>query len=280
MKRKGLVLSLLLIGALAISGCTSSKGEVIQIDNNTDSSLSSGEDNNGEEGNSSEITASVDEGYDGAVGQIKEFDGNYVHIIFGDMIEIFQVDKENSSSFYIGESVKLAKDGDKFILESYLKDDFSNKFTSMGSKIETIKGEIAKSDSEDMITILSDEGKFSFKYSSDMEYALGTKVSVDYFKLNPDSDDMYLTSIYNEDSKLELYVDSIERNEAGYMIIRAKEARESSEVSYVISLSDSSDLNFNRSELKADDKILVYADMIMESYPAQVNALKVLLDKE
>lgn len=280
MKKTFFLLSALLIAALTITGCSSKNSEEIKIDNNS-SSVSSQEDSTltktDEPLTNIEVNFTTDSSFDGSVGKIQSFQGEFVHIVFADIINIFKVAPENSKNFYLGQSVKLKQDGDSFILEDFIREDFKTKHTSMGTMIESISGVVAEDSDGQSLVVSNKDQVFTFKYNRDQLLSKGTNVSVDYTKFNPSSDDMQVINVYNDDAKLTLVVDSIERTDNGIMLINAKEDIKSENIDFIVTITSSTVVEFNRSELKANDIIEVYSDIIMESYPAQVTANKVVM---
>jgi len=137
-----------------------------------------------------------------SVGEIIEFGDGVVHILTGDIAEIYEIDNEILDSFYIGETVGIQKTGDdKYTIESYIIDDFSTRHTNMGQIITTIEGTV-KSVDEKNITVSTVEKDLVFNLYEDMFFEPGSEVIVDYFKFDPGSDENILLNIYDKSQNL------------------------------------------------------------------------------
>lgn len=266
MKKSNIVLSLLIISSISMTSCSLSKTDAITVEiPKGDTSLSTS-------------TSSTDENYNAPVGKIIKFDGDLVHILFGDVVDTYKIDQNTSKKFYIGESVKLIENGDIFTLESFLDSDFSVEHTNMGRIIESLTGIVNKDTDGKTISITNSEGNFEYEYSGDITFKTGDNISINYVKFDPSSDQIQIIDIYNNDSVVKLFVDSINRDESGYLTIGAKDNSSSENIDFIVTISESTLLNFNHSTLKKGDLIVVYADSILESYPAQMTAKKVVLE--
>lgn len=201
------------------------------------------------------------------VGQIIDYKEDGVHIISGDVIDIFDV--SNGKEFYLGETVGVKEVEGVLVLERILNKDFSTRHTYMGEIIKSQKGIFEESD-EESLTIKVD-GKV-VKYSTYQKYECekGNEITIDY--INRDGRN-YVIDLFNEDNKLELNIKSIERAEnTGIMILNTADNKG---VEFIVYVTSRAVLNFNHVDLVNGDKIVVYPEVIMESYPAQVDPLKI-----
>lgn len=202
------------------------------------------------------------------IGEIIEFEKDGVHILTGDIAEIFKVDKENLEGFYLGETVGVKEVGDnKFELEAYKQNDFTVRHTSMGDIISTVTGKVKEVNGKKLV-ISTKDGDIEFEAYDELFYEKGMEVTVDYIEIQQGAEKTVL-DIYDEASKIELTVKNISRAQNGKMILATEDAKD---LKYEVYVLVSTVLNFNHSDLKVDDKIVVYPGEIRESYPAQVDA--------
>lgn len=203
------------------------------------------------------------------VGEIVSFEKGRVHIITGDIVDIFQVAEENMKDFYLGETVGVKKLGeDRFELEKYEIKDFSTRHNTMGNLILTAIGEIKEID-DNGFTLATKDGDFEFETHDRVVLEEGTRVSVDYMEFGQESKRIFL-DMYNEDTKLDLIVKEISRAEDGMMVVGAEDDQG---LQYMVKVTRGTVLNFNHSDLKKDDRMTVYAPEVMLAiYPAEIPA--------
>lgn len=204
------------------------------------------------------------------IGKIIEFEKDSVHVLTGDIAEAFNVDKEKAKDFYLGETVAVKEvDNNEFELEVYKKSDFNVRHTNMGEIITTISGKIKEVNGNKFILETKD-GDISFEAYNELTLENGREVTVDYIEFQPGNGEKTLLDIYDEVSKINLTVKKIRRAEnTGMMII---DTEDKDALKYEVYVLGKSILNFNHSDLKADDKITVYPEAIREIYPAQIDA--------
>ncbi len=217
----------------------------------------------------------MEDDYD-IVGDIIEIDGNSVHILFGDIVEIFEV--TNAGDFYLGETVKIVGKKGSQSLEPFTQTNFEIRHTNMGHLIETVKGTITSVNDKGFV-LETDSGKVEFETfeSSTEAYTLGKgmEVEVDYIMFNGPNTEKTLLQVYPTETEMKLTVQSIDKSGAGLMMINAIE---DNGMESIIDI-QGTNYNFNMSELKKGDIIKVIPGMIMESYPMQVRPLRVTLVK-
>lgn len=205
------------------------------------------------------------------VGKIMQFDGKYIHIISGDLVEVFEYDTSQALEFYLGQTVQLVKGEGVNTLEPFIIEDFSQLYTNMGDIIHTVEGEIT-SITDEYIIIESDGQEVSITSYSEVLVQVGDQVEAHY--INRGEEEFGLIGIYRDVARMEMIVRELVRGEDGSLIIYTSD-KGSENVDYHISIAGAL-LELNISELSTDDTIFVYADIIMESYPAQVIATRVL----
>lgn len=205
------------------------------------------------------------------IGEIIKFEENKVHILTGDIASTYEIDEENLKEFYLGETAGVIKDSEgKCQLKKYKIEDFSVKHTTMGELILQATGKI-KSVNKDRLIITTEEGDIEVEFSEDALLAVGTEISVEYLERDGKN---ILIQYYYENSKMDMTVKKISRSEnTGVMVLDTEDV---DGMKYVVYVLENTDLNFNHSDLKVDDKITVYAEEIRESYPAQADAKRIL----
>lgn len=201
------------------------------------------------------------------IGEIIEFTKEGVHVLTGDIAEVFKVEPEKTREFYLGETVGVVKtDNNKFELEKYKVADFSVRHTNMGEMISKASGKIKEAD-KSKFTITTKDGDLEFEAYDEILLDKGTEIIVEYLEREEGN---ILIDFYNESVKLNLSIKSIRRVEnTGEMVLDTEDANG---IKYTVYILGRTVLNFNHSDLKAGDEISVYPDIIRESYPAQVDA--------
>lgn len=205
------------------------------------------------------------------VGEIAQFDGQHIHIIAGDLIEVYEYDSDQAEEFYLGETVQLIKGEKTNTLEPFIIKDFSIRHTSMGDMIHAVKGEVTTID-EEHVNIANEDGEIALDIYGEVNVQVGNLVEARY--IDRYEDDFSLIAIYRDDARMEMTVRDIVRGDDGAMTIYTSDAG-SDNVDYHVSIGGAT-MELNLSELAVDDTIYVYADKIMESYPAQVIASRII----
>jgi len=204
------------------------------------------------------------------VGKIMEFDGDYIHIISGDLVQVFEYDQSQAEAFYVGETVEMIKGESVNELKPYLITDFSVRHTNMGQLIETVTGKVSAVD-ERSIKIQSEDGEILLSRYDDTDVPVGALVEAHYVSFDGETD--ALIGLYPESAKMEMVVQEVVREDNGAMVLYTSEF-DSNEVAYHVYIGNAiAELNY--SEIQSGDKILVYANEILESYPAQVYATRI-----
>lgn len=202
------------------------------------------------------------------VGKIIAFEGNSVHVLAGDIPEIFQVSNKNLTSFYLGETVSVKKIVEnKYELFPYKNSDFNIRYTTMGNPISNISG-ILKEINEDNFIISQGNADIKIQSGYKIDFEVGSSVSVDYTSFDYNSDNKVLLDIYNENTCLNLTVKEIGRSETGQMLITATD---DAGKDFNVNVVDSCILFFNHSDLKVNDKITVYHDDVINDSTTVIN---------
>lgn len=244
--------SIIILGALllvvALVGCTGSQDIVLK--------------ENGRIVDVNQINSQYE-----TVGEIITFEENAVHVITGDTVQIFNVDGESIKNFYLGETVGVKKiDEDRYEIEKYKANDFDKRYTNMGELISTIIGKVKEVKNNKFI-ISTEEGDLEFESYQDELLEKESEVTVDYLEREEGN---VLINFYNEKSKINLTVMEIRRGEnTGIMIL---DTEDRNGMKYMVYVLGSTTLNFHHSDLKENDKITVYSEIIIETYPAQIDA--------
>lgn len=254
--KKNIVIVGVLLLVVALAGCVAAKD------------VTSGENAQLNKGKSDNINVRKSDDDYVTIGEIIEFEKDGVHVLTGDIAEIFRVHKENLQGFYLGETVGVKEVGDnKFELETYKHNDFTIRHTSMGNIISTVSGKIKEVNHKKLV-INTKDGDMEFEAHSELFFEKETEVTVDYIEFKSGAEKIVL-DIYDETSKINLTVKNISRAKNGTMVLNTEDDKV---IKYEVYVLGKSVLNFNHSDLKANDKIIVYPDVIRESYPAQIDA--------
>lgn len=134
-------------------------------------------------------------------------------------------------------------------LEAYLIDDFSIRHTNMGHIIDSVIGRVTAVDTES-ITISNAQGDITLPFYGETHVQVGDTVEAHYMSF--DGEQQSVIGLYRE-SAMTLYTSEQGRDQ----------------VSYHVSTTGAL-VEMNYSEIQKGDTIFVYADTIMESFPAQV----------
>jgi len=207
------------------------------------------------------------------VGDIVDFENQYIHIISGDLVEVFRYDVNQEREFYLGQSVQLIKGEKDNYLEPYLVEDFSVRHTNMGHLIDSVSGQVTEI-TDETITILSEEKEMSFIFYETSLVSVGDQVEAHYMNFGENSENSIL-ALYREASKMEMIVREVHRTQKGELMLYTSGV-ESENVDYHVLIGGGTVVELNYSEIQPGDSIIVYADIILESYPAQVQANRVI----
>ena len=207
------------------------------------------------------------------VGDIVDFENQYIHIISGDLIEVFEYDMNLASEFYLGQTVKLVKGENGNVLNPFIIEDFSIRHTNMGHLIDTAKGKLAAIN-EDTITVLSEEKEMTFTFYEVPDASVGEQVEVHYMSFGEGSGKS-IVALYRDASKMEMIIREIHRTDGGELMLYTSNVN-SENIDYYVTIGSGTVVELNYSEIQVGDSIIVYADVILESYPAQVRASRVI----
>lgn len=264
-------ISIILVAlSLAFTGCASSTNE-LKKDNASKAENVSSEVTKRED--SDENVDETPEFEYETIGEIIEFGDGKVAILTGDIASDYDIDNSILENFYLGETVGVKKVDDKFILESYIFEDFDVRVTNMGQIIQEITG-VVKSVDESNLTVTLDDKEMKFKINNPVFANEGDEITVAYLKMG---DETLLLDVYNKTNSILVEVKNIKRDsETGQMVL---ECASKDEIDYIARISNSVK-NFNMSELKPGDNVNLYFEVMAMSYPAQIAPKKVDLVKE
>lgn len=199
-------------------------------------------------------------------GRIVKIDENGLHVQKGEKVDVYNVDRARSSSFYIGEYVGLNKlDDDKYdaVLDEYY--DYNARYTTTGETIKRVSGTVGEV-TENSVSAVTEMGDVKFINSGDFSLKAGDQFMADYVELAGGNQ---MLSFYDEASKINITVKEIARDTSGMMRIYGL-ADDNKE--YDIKVGADTVTNFSHSALKTEDKILVYPEKISGDIPAAVEA--------
>lgn len=280
---------ILIVGSLALSlaltGCgTNSKDKDMDLDDTVSVSIDNKDAGNDSGNHGGEEPGNLDNPLKGGLatdtghmsvgevittGEIMAFDGNNVHIIMGDVVQIFEVDQTNITNFYLNQQVTLVKGEDKDLLKPSIQENFSILHTNMGMLLEKAKGSV-KATGDGEITLVTLEETLTFTTYSETYIEQGSEVTIVYADYGNEKGVIYLL---NEDSKLSLKVTEINRSKEGEMLLSLIDDNNGE---YMVGTSKAL-LKLNLSEVVVGDTLTFYHNGIMESWPMQLDL--VLIEK-
>ncbi|MCH4890007.1 hypothetical protein EZV73_20680 [Acidaminobacter sp. JC074] len=210
-----------------------------------------------------------------SIGQVVEIDGDDVHVMSGDVIEIFTIGKDKLSNIHLGEAVKLFMKYDALNIEAYLLEDFSRPLTGWGAEISNATGKVVKHNKDENTLVVSIKGiKKTFSYYGDMMPQDDMTYDMDIYTMSKSIDPV--VELYDPNSIINITIDTLNRADNGELMISGKDADGGE---YVFGTSRPNK-NFNLSQLKQGDVLAVYVDAIMESWPMQIDTRKIILVSE
>lgn len=202
------------------------------------------------------------------IGDIIEFGNGEVHILTGDIADIYKVSHDQLKDFYLGQTVSVTKETDvEYSLMPYIIDDFTVRHTNMGDPISRITGEVISFTDEEVI-VSTPEGELTFQKSKDLMITVGETYEFDVINL---SDRQYAFAAYSDNQKLTLNIKEIIRQDNGELEILAVDDSNSE---YIVRTYQA-EKNFNYTDLAVGQDIAVYAPIVLTSYPAQVPATRI-----
>lgn len=232
---KLLTLSIAGLLSIAMIGCTKTNEKVELPSSGDDTVISTTEDTN--------INDII------TVGKIMEFDGKNIHIISGDLVEIFEYDNSNEKDFYIGQFVQLTKTEKSNILKAYEHNDFTISHTNMGQAINQISGTL-ENITDEMITVKTTDGNVDIKTYEAINGEKGDEITAYTITVANDNSEFM---ILNENSKLLLTISQITRLEDGSMQLDLTDENDSE---YIIDASHVS-MELDMSKLAIGDTLQV-----------------------
>lgn len=273
MNSKALIIGLVTT-ALLLSGCSdnsSSKGNLAVINNNdqnnsyTSSVIPTNEDDTIININTENFVT---------VGEIIEIQSNEVHIITGDVAEIFNVSNDDLKNFYLGQIVSVTEEGEnEYSLMPYNNTDFMQNYTSMGQIITRLSGTVI-SRSDESAVLMTENGELTVNISPTTVLEENAEYEFDIIEF--EENDLFLFNAYHMTSKLTLTITDLNRLENGELQVSASDNNNGN---YTIN-TYSAVKNFNLTDLSIGQELEVYPNSIMESYPVQIIASRIDLISE
>lgn len=207
------------------------------------------------------------------VGDIMDFENQYIHILSGDLIEVFETDTNLTSEFYLGQTVQLVKGKNGNVLKPFIVEDFSIRHTNMGELINSLSGQVTEI-TDKTVTVLSEEKEMTFSFYQVPIVSVGEQVEVHYMNFGENSENTII-ALYRDASKMEMIVREIHRSDRGELMLYTSNAA-SENIDYHVLIGNGTVVELNYSEIQVGDSIAVYSDIILESDPAQVRASRVV----
>ena len=260
-----------MITVLSLSLVTGCAG-VTSASKNTGSTMDTSLENSGEIIEcGSDLVNSVEIPEFDIIGEVLEIDGNKVHILFGDIVEIFEV--TNASEVYLGETVQVVGEKGKQSLKPFLIESFTIKHTNMGHIIEIASGWVV-GQNKDTLTIKTDQGEMVFETFDEVQVGADSPVQIEYVHFNGPEGEKTLLKVLPLDLTMTMTVEGIERTDKGLLVFKGIE---DNGMESFVDIKPGTNDNFNLSELKIGDRVEVIPELVMESYPMQVTPLRVRL---
>lgn len=200
------------------------------------------------------------------IGDIMQFDNKYIHIISGDIVEVFEYDNANEKDFYIGQTVQLVRGEKNNLLENFEKENYTISHTNMGQTIEQITATVEKINNK-IITLKKEDQEVEIKTYEAIEASIGDQVTV--YTIDYGEGKSALMTL-NESRKLDLSIKEISREDNGTMLLLLNDSKEGN---YAINVSQIV-VEFDISKLEIGDELKVYyKGGIMESDPMQLDTI-------
>lgn len=202
------------------------------------------------------------------VGEIVMIDGKYIHLMSGDLIQVYAVDPSVFVNHYIGEVVSLIKKDNALTMQAFITEDFSINHTNMGHFITTVTGEVTALD-EQVFTIKQNDGTFmTMTNNPEWSIVVGDTVEVDYIQFEEGGENIAIDLVKPADM-MTYTVTAISRSDEGMMIIEGTNKNKADEKA-VIQIASSTVIRLNLSEVSVGDDIKLFANDVMESFPLQI----------
>lgn len=212
--------------------------------------------------------------FEGVGGKVIEIEKGKVHILMGDIVDVFTVSQASIDKVYLDEEVKIIKiSDDEFEVLPFIIEAFTTRHTSMGLLIDSVSGlikSISTNASGKVLTIDIDGNDVKSNFYGEMDLIEGNTYNFDIVRFK--ENEIMIVEIYDPLNVIEMTVEEIVRADDGSMTIVAVD---SNGAKYIVSKGYAV-VNFNLSALKKDDRIEVYVQVLMESYPMQVKTNKIV----
>lgn len=203
------------------------------------------------------------------VGEIISFADGKVTVRTGDVLEDYTVSNEVLKHYYVGQTVQVIKKNGEFNLNPMERQDFSQKFTTMGEPILTIHGEVTAID-EDTFTVKTDDLTVEFPINDKIMLEKGQMVSVDYVQ-NIDALTVY--NVFKDQNDLTLTVKNIRRDDDGRMVLETVNEKD---VTYFVTIGEQTQINLNLNRIQVGDTVIANTpDVMLTIYPNQFTARRI-----
>lgn len=262
------LISTMLIGGLA--GCSLNQDiQVNKVDGTTQSSKKVT--NEDKKDNNESDANKIDYDKYSLMGEIFRFEGENVEILSGDIMESYKLSKDIQKKFYIGETIGIYEEDGQTKVDRLLHDDYKIIHNSMGEMIKVVMGTV-ESINEDNIQVKTEVGMLKIDVFAAQGAEVGDSVTLEYVERG---ENKVAVNLYRENSTMNLIINNISRGENGIMILETI-SNDDKKGEATVYVNNTTRVNFNLSELKKDDKIVLYPGIVMTSYPPQIDALKII----
>lgn len=199
---------------------------------------------------SSDISKSEDSLY----GKIIQIHDNRVDILAGDIVYIFEVDKNILKDYYIGEFVNISENKENVSI-SHAKYP-TKEFDTMGNQIEELYGKIIKVKNDGSFIVESNSEAYEFESYDEKNLNYGKNVTVQYVVINGE---LRATRVLDEDAAKTIMVLGLERTTEGFLVVIGTDENG---IKDRYTLNESSDIKLDISKLDIGCKVKVYEEYI------------------
>lgn len=185
-------------------------------------------------------------------GKIIQIHDNRVDILSGDIVYIFEVDRDVLKDYYIGEFVNISESKETVSI-SHAKYP-TKEFDTMGNQIEELYGEIIKVKNDGSFILESNAKSYEFESYDEKKLNYGKNVTVQYVVINGE---LIATRVLDEDSAKTLLVLGVERTTEGFLVIIGTDENG---IKDRYTLNESSDIKLDISKLDIGCNVKVYEE--------------------
>ncbi len=209
------------------------------------------------------------------IGEIVGFGPGTVELLYNGKLTIFPLTTMETSDFYLGEMVGVARienelllDDSVYTLTSIVKPDTAERMSAMGEIIHEIDGIVETINTNNFSIQTSTELIWIETYDN-QSLVSGAKMKIDYLNWG---DHLMMVQCYDESLRFLLTLAEKERSESGNLILTGT-LEDGTELS--IQLATSTVLNFSLASLETDDTLAVYPQSAVDKKTSLIHPKRV-----